>query len=301
MVNRVSSLVSSSQLIENNLRLQAKYNDGQQQISSGLKSQTYEGIADDTLVILGLQSDQKRLEAQTSNAELVGTRIEIMYGNISNMVNVGQQFIADLSAAISGIGITTEATRVSAEQKILQTQTALNLNVGGRYVFAGGAINTPPVDITAAGYGPAVTPSVPNATYYQGDSYAQTVEVIDGLKVDYGVTADDPAFEQLLRAYDLVRNNPGDNATLIEAMALIVDGVDDLAELQSSLSVDATTLNNQIEQNKQQITTIQNLLIDLNDVDVAAVSTRLAEVQAQLEASYSVTTKLLRLSILDYL
>ena len=78
MVDRIASFTQTSQLINSNLRLQSKYGESQIQLSSGLKSDGYQGIAPDTSQLLNLESDYKRITQQSENTQIALERGEII-------------------------------------------------------------------------------------------------------------------------------------------------------------------------------------------------------------------------------
>lgn len=301
MVDRISSASQINSLISNNLRLQSRYAEGQIQASSGYKSETYQGFSTDSRQILNLESDYKRTLGQTENAQQALSRTEVTFDALGSIIDTAQNFLANLNAAVSGTGVSVAELQTLAQTKMDQTASSLNVQLGGRYLFGGSATQTPPVDLNAVGYGGAVIPSTPSTLYYQGNDFVQSVEVDDGYTINYGVKADDPAIERLLRAFDLVRTNGGDQATLEEALTLLETGIDRLAETKASVSQDSQALNKRIDENLEDLNLLDNLIVDLKEVDLAEVSVRLKQLESQLQASYSVTTDLLRLNITDFL
>jgi flagellar hook-associated protein 3 FlgL len=300
MVDRISSYSNTSKLINNNMRLQGKYAEGQMQVSSGMKSDSYEGIAKDSSKILSLESDYARLVTQTENAQLAMERADVSYDVLGTIIDSTQPFLAAVNAGLSST-ITSQDLLQFAEVGLSQIESLLNTQVAGRFLFAGSATQTPPVDFADPAFGPATTPSVVDFDYYQGNDFIQSVEASDGLVVDYGFTANDPALEEIIRAYDLIRNAPTDQATLEEAFTLLETGLDQLSEKRSSISLNAQALDRSVNNNMDDLNLIDNTLAGLKDVDLAEVTIRLQELQSQLEASYSLTASILRLNLSDYL
>jgi flagellar hook-associated protein 3 FlgL len=300
MVDRIASFVQTSKLINNNLSIQAKYAEGQIQLSSGFKSDTYQGIAKDTNKLLNLESEFARIQTQTENAQTALDRSESAFDSYGSIITVGQAFITDLRAAINGIAPPSEIQTI-AQNNLNQTASILNTTVAGRFIFGGSVTTSPPVDLNDPGFGGAVPPSAANTNYYQGNSFTQSVEIADNFTVNYGVKADDPALEQIIRAYDLVRTNPANQAALTEALSLLESGLDDLAVSKANISQHSQTFDRRITENQEQLTLIESMISNVRDVDLAEVSIRLQEFEAQLQASYAVTTNLLQLKITDYI
>ncbi len=300
MTDRIASFTHTSQLIDNNMRIQKKYAEGQIQATTGNKSESYQGIAKDTSQILNLESDYKTLVGQTENAQTALDRTESLYSAIGSIIDTAQSFASDLSAAISGI-TSEQSISAAAQSSLEQTASDLNTKVADRYIFGGSATQSPPVDIDDPDFGGAIIPSTENTSYYQGNSYTQSVKVDDGLTVEYGVTADNAGIEQILRAYDLVRTSPGDPDTLQEALDLVNSGMDSLINLKAEISQNSQTLDKQINENLDEINLIDSMISGLKEVDLAEVTVKLQELEAQLEASYSVTAELLNLNLSDYI
>ena len=305
MTDRISSFSQTSQLIKNNLRVESEYAKKQEQISSGQKSESYQGIATDTQRILSLESDYNRITAQSENTETALNRTQASYKALGEVITRGQAFAADLNAAISSTGVTDEQLAQLAEQVLEGLASSLNEQLNGRFLFGGSATKTPPIDLTDPGFGGATYtapgPSLPNTEYYQGNDYQHSVEASDGFVVNYGITADSPEIEQIIRAYDLIRTTPDDEDTLIEALNLLQDGLDNLATTQAGVAQTSNVLDAKIDENLEEINLLDSLIVDMKEVDLAEVSIQLQALEAQLEASYAVTTKLLNLNLTDYI
>lgn len=305
MVDRIASFTQTSQLIQGNLRLQSNYAETQVQIASGYVSDRYEGIAVDTSRLLNLESDYKRISQQTENAQLALDRVEIAFSSMGSIIDQTQQFVADLTATVSGFGSQGADLLNIAQTNLNQVAGNLNTQLADRYLFAGSATQTRPVDLNDPAFGGQIFifpgPSVADTDYYQGDNIIQSVEASDGFTVNYGVTADNQAFEKIIRGYDLIITNPTDGPTLDEALRIMLEGVDEVAVLKASASQDAQTLDGQISSNLEDLNLIETQIADIREVDLAEASTRLAQLETQLEASYAVTTDLLRLSLVDFI
>ncbi len=304
MVDRIASFTQTSGILANNLRLQSNYAKTQVQVSSGVTSTRYEGIAGGTSRLLNLESDYDRISQQTENIQLAADRTDIMYDALGSILGQTQQFVADLSATISGFGSQGTDLANIAQTKMDQVAGNLNTQVANRYLFAGAATQTIPVDLSDPAFGGQLFvlpgPSVADFDYYQGDSYVQRVEASDGFFVNYGVQANGPSFEKIIRGYDLILTNPTDQDTLTEAYRIMQEGIDEVAVMRAAISQDAQTLETQKSANSEDLLLIENQIADIREVDLAEASTRLKQLETQLEASYSVTATMLKLNLADY-
>lgn len=305
MADRIASFVQTSNLLNNNVRLQALYGDINTQISSGLQSTSFTGIAGDTKRLLNLESDYERITQQTDNTQIAADRVDIMYDAVNSLVEQAQKFIATLGSSVSGLGPQGADLANIAQTNMNQVSGQLNTIIGGRYIFGGSATQSPPVDLNAPGFGgqtyTAPGPSVADTDYYLGNDYIHTVESSDGFNVDYGITANNQAFEYVIRAYDLVITTPNDQDTLEEAIRVLELGADAMAILNANSSQEAQVLERQKQANLEELNLLDTQIVNVAEVDLAAATVELSQIEAQLEASYSATARLLRLSIVDYI
>lgn len=303
MVDRIASFVQTSALISNNLRLQGQFSQAQLQLSSGFKTDTYQDIPSDATRLLNLETDYERITQQSENLQISLDRAEIMYSALSGMLDSVDKYMQDLSVSLSGLGLTPPALAETGQVNLDRFAGALNSNLADRFLFAGSNTNTAPVDLTGFG-GQTYTapgPSVADATYYQGNNYIMTVEATEGFNINYGLTADNPAFEQIIRAFDLVITTPNDTDTLFEAYRLMESGYADIAVLRSSLSQRASTMELQLNSHLEDLNLIDNQIVDIREINAAEVSVNLAQLETQLEASFSVTADLINLSLVDFI
>ena len=84
-----------------------------------------------------------------------------------------------------------------------EIEALLNTQIEGRYVFAGSMTDTVPADLSDVAYTPqAGLPGTFTADtgYYQGDNLTLSIRADDNFELDYGITADNTAFEEMLRS-----------------------------------------------------------------------------------------------------
>lgn len=300
MVDRISTFGHSATLTKDLMRLQSNYASYEKQSSSGLKSDNYQGIASNTQKLLNMESDYRSLSSQTENAQTSLDRVNAQYNTIQSISDLLSTFRSNLSAAMSGSTDNSSFTNLATNTQ-QEMASLLNTQLAGRYLFAGSATDTAPVNLTDAAYSAATTPSTADTNYYQGDDFISSVQASDTLNVSYGITANNSAFEQAFRALNLVINNPSDSATLNEAYTLLTSAITDTSVLATNNSNAATSLDSQIDQNMEHLNLIDDLVSDIKNVDLASVTVKLSELETQLETSYSLATKLLQLNLADYL
>ena len=151
-------------------------------------------------------------------------------------------------------------------------------------------------------------PTRPGAPTWSSASDKVVTNRIDtGTTVATSVSANEPAMRKLAEAYTLVGylgygglSDDARKAILDKANALAGAGNDGLVEIQGSLG----TSQNQVTQATERLKTQQSILathIDsLEGVDPAEAKVKIDTLTTQIEMSYSLTAKLLQMSLLNY-
>ena len=145
-----------------------------------------------------------------------------------------------------------------------------------------------------------------NPSYYRGDNNKLSVRIGDDMTIDYGVTADDPAFEKLIRALYTVKNAnvaPGniDRATLESALGLAIEAIGELPVIVSEIGANRLTLQNFKNKHEDFLVFTQETASQIENVDVAEAISRLSSEQLLLEASYTLIAQLRQLSLANFL
>jgi flagellar hook-associated protein 3 FlgL len=304
MSDRISSYATTGSLMQQALRLQSNYTSTVQQQSSGLKSETFSGIAGDAKKILNLESQFSSITANIAAINTAQQRITSMQGALEGMTSLFTTVLSQLSAAQSGSNADS-LTNLSASTATDWRDTLvglLNTEFAGGYLFGGSDDTIKPVNLSAVGYDSASqTAATADTGYYQGDASLDTVRASGSLTVTYGVTANNAAFEKAIRALTLVTNNPNDSATIQSAYTLMQEAANGVADLSAILTSKASLLEQQANMHTATLDYIDSAISDLRNVDIAATTVQLTQMETQLEASYSTLSNLLNLKLTDYL
>jgi len=301
MVNRIATYTNYATLNRNTQRLQVAYNQFNTQSSSGLISETYGGLASKTQLLLTLEADMARKKSYAADLTTVSTRLEVAYDALNDITDTISAALSDLSAAVSGNQLSATEVQQSAQNAYGSIIASLNSQVAGRYLFGGSQTASPPVDVSDPAYPAFLPPSAPDSSYYQGNADMQRVHADTGFNIDYGITADASGFEKTLRALNLVINSPSDPNALNEAMELLQQGNDEIGTMAHQLSLNASMVEDRIASHTAAQTHLENTIAEIKEVDIATATVRAKQAETQLQATYSLTSSLLSLNILDYL
>ncbi|MGE3968139.1 MAG: flagellin [Dongiaceae bacterium] len=323
-MTRISDLALHQLTLAQTLGTQKRVADLQIQVSSGLRAQRYTGVASEAHRLVSLQASQARTDQFVKNNKIVDGRLTAMETNIAQVFDSATQFRTLLMNALNNSN--GSDLQIAAEAGNFKQQVAnlLNVQVDGRYLFAGSRTDVKPVELAGWTPPPSLTPPLTlplpqiTAEYYRGDAVQQAAEIDADLTVDYGITGDEDAFEYVLRAMQYVETagSPPNRDALESALALIntalgteqpnaARGVEpiqrDLADLRSLVGTSRRAIEEANTRHQEYALHLEQNIGDIQSVDVAQALTELSNQQTQLEASYTMLSRLSQLSLLNFL
>jgi flagellar hook-associated protein 3 FlgL len=272
------------------------------QEASGLISSDFGGLGSSAQQVLNLQVSVTRAQSYIDAATQTNSKIQVMYSAVNSVSDLVTQFRTLLTGASSASSADAASVTESAKNMLEQMASLLNTQYNGGYLFSGSSTKNAPVNLSSSVYAAASSPSTADTSYYQGNSQLATVRVSDSQTVSYGVTADNTAFEQIMRAMNLAASNsPLSTDSLNEALDLAVDSIDKLGVVQTRISNASASIERASAYQTEYQSYAQTLGSDLTSVDVAAVTAKLSTYQAQLTASYAAIAKVQSLNLASYL
>lgn len=287
--------------------LQKQMTDTQNQISTGLVSQDYAGLGADTSRLVNLQSAEARVSQYTTTAQTVNQRLTSMESATGQLFTIASNLQKLLVNGLNAQSASDLNLNQQATDMLTQVQGILNTQLDGTYLFGGTATDKPPVDVSAAGFAPPPTvyPTTADTGYYQGNDTKLSARVDDNYDLTYGITANEPGFEQLIRSLRLAATTnvgpPSDTNRLNEALGVVQQAIQNIPDITSQIgSAQAAMQTVQAKQTdfKQ---FADKTIGDLSNVDVTQAVTKLTEQQTTLQASYQVVARLSQLNLAQYL
>lgn len=323
-MTRVSSYALTQLMQSQTLGVQQRLADLQIQASSGMKAQSYTGIASDAHQLVSLEIASSQTAQYLKTNQTIDARLQSMETSVSDIIGAATQFRTLLINALNNSNSGDLAIDSEAGNFRQQVANLLNLQVDGRYLFAGSRTNVKPVDLAGWTAPPSLTPplSPPLPTYeseyYKGDSQVMSASIDANLTIDYGLTADDPAFEYLLRAaYYVETAGPQPSQDTLEtALALVNTALGtesgnaqravpaltrDVNDLQSTIGASRRSIEEANTRHNDFSLYLDQNISDIKTVDVAQTLTQVSSYQTQLQASYMTLSQISQLSLLNYL
>ena len=217
--------------------------------------------------------------------------------NIPSTTNV----TAGMSVKFSNSSTVYTVTRVVSATQIEITEAGTSGGVG---------LTDPlPAPIPQGLESPAATTAGTDVTAtFSPPVPTQSVEIDNNQSLQYGIRADDPAFQNILGAlFALATTNlntttqSGFREIAARAANDLKTGSAQVTTLASNLGVKQQTLDATQTRQTDFITTLTSQLSNLDDVDMASAVSQLTQTQTQLQASFQLLSTMKNLTLANYL
>ncbi len=299
MVERVSTISIHQRAVNDVMRVQGDLAKVQDQISSGRKASTFTELGPDITKVLDFESSIKTADKQVNSNEEVISRLNMMGLAVTNMIDI----ITELRSEVIREQTNADTNDLAgfARSALDRVAGSLNTELSGRYLFSGSRTNTPPIGDLKIGTN--IVNDTATSEYYKGDDFTFSIKANSQLDVEYGIKANDTAFQNVIAALN--------KAIEIDASGLASDSVkfDDffekalkgLVSVQSQIGADGDTLaktNLQLDRLKGQLNT------DLSDTigtDLVEASIQAALNEATLTATLQIFVRISNLNLSDFM
>jgi flagellar hook-associated protein 3 FlgL len=147
----------------------------------------------------------------------------------------------------------------------------------------------------------------PTAIYTGGLNDPPSVELATTERLDYGVTADDPAIRELIMNLSVIviagEVESGDAmlASLETAATGVIAAADKITELRSEVGLNESRIENALALNQAEKNSLELARGRLIARDPYDSATHVTELESQLQMIYAMTARASRLSLLNYL
>ena len=306
-----------------------------QEVTTGVSSNLGQHLEGDFVPLASIERSLHVLSAyQTATAEarLTTDVMQQALGNVTDSARNLQQAL--LLAGTEPQATLIRSSGVDAEQKFAQTVATLNGSAAGRSLFAGAATDTAPlidadammVQIRAAVASATTAQDVATAvqdwfhdagggfetTAYQGSTTPSgPMRLGDGQTLTLSITAADPALRDMLAglATAALLSDPdllgGDvqaqSALAMQAAESLLTAEGPMANLRGQLGAAQERIEEIEVQNSATATALEITRAELIGVDPYDAATKLEALQTQLETLYTITARVGRLNLADFL
>lgn len=301
---RVTSTTYPNLILDGSQNAQQTLAQLQQEISTG---STVQFASDDPTTFQAAAQDQATLAQLNANTNAISQATTLTSANNSAMTSL-HNIIAqasELATSVTSSMSTSDMQSVGTQMSSLLSQltTVANQQSGGNYLF-GGTANQPPIDAT--GNYNANT----NGT-------TQTIDVQLGNPVQSSIVAGRPGtppvdgflydsasgIDVISTLKQTITDLNSGNASAVQSTDLpaLNQDLDHISSYVGSTAADMAAVSTASTLNQQQITSQTNQLNSLTQTNLPSASVQLQQIQMQYEATLEAGSRILGLSILNYL
>jgi len=331
----VSFLGQTNATADNLKSLQGDMDTLTRQLSTQKLNNTMAGLGPDTQLVLQLHADSDQLTAYNANIDSALSRINTMSSTLTEISNSVNSMTSTLEAQ-PGSGNYDMTTITTQAQQLLDYVVDLsNMNIAGRYLFAGTDSTNQPIpdkatlnanmqsQLTGWFNGSITTAQlISNTNGFSGTQlgYSASISGADdvtthidkNLDLSYGSVADRNGVQDAVRALSLLANlrnlAPGDvptganlDSVIANAVSMTQSAMQKMTDNQTLLSSKLDLVKNVEDTHSQTINTYAAILQKKEDADPATIITQLQSLQTQLQASYEATRMVNQLSLVNFL
>ncbi|MCB2082254.1 MAG: hypothetical protein H6908_01450 [Hyphomicrobiales bacterium] len=296
MVERIGTATFFAQTISDVRSGQSQLAELRRQISSGVKAADFAQLGTETVPIMDLRSSIDSTKQYQRQNELTLTRLDIMETSINKLQELAEGLKSQVALKRSAAGASLDLT-IYAESSLDQIKDMLNVKAFGSYLFGGSKTDTPPLSGNIENIG---TNGSPTSDYYQGDDFLANIRATKNLTVEYGVTADDSAFQKLIGAFSYLLR-PDNTANLDQAAALTNEAVEELTNVRTRVGTSARTLEEANSTHDAVTLQLEQLLKDSIGTDITEATIKVSELELLLTATFQTFARVQKLSLTQYL
>lgn len=296
MVTRIGDAAHAAQINGFLQSTQSRMRETQVSIATGKNAQTFSEIPDQAAFLVTTREELAVEEAfaQQNGGNL--DRLRSMESSVGNITDVVERMRVLLTQRLGGptgdsVPIDTEADSAMAE-----IAARLNVRLDGRYLFSG--TSSDQIAITL----PATINSAADLTnIYGGDTISPVLRVDRDIEIDIGVTAAD--FTAVLdELADIKAAHLADNDAALQAGFDALDGLlEGFADIRGELGSKSARIETIQEGQRFNANFLLETVSRIEDTDLPAAISRLAQDEVTVEASYLTVSRINQLSLADYL
>ncbi len=300
-VNRISTFALHQSTLGDVSRVQTNLADLQNQISSGKKTDRFQGLGTQVEQFVSLESRIARSNNYAESNALTLSRLNtsgVVLDGIIETVDDVEDLIVLRRGASDGDTLQFRTQLLHLRDRLTES---LNTNFEGRYIFGGTRTNVPPVVNNPE----TLVPGTPDRSYYQGGSEDLFARLDDNIEIDYAVRADAEGFQkviagiaQALTSDDAVASS---SSVLEDAQSLIQEGLDDIVRERTEVNANIVTVEAVTARHQELSLYWEGVKSELIDTDIVAASTQVAIDQTILQASFQSFATINRLRLIDFL
>lgn len=296
-----STIQLYSQAIRDFKNIQDDLFTSQSKIGADSKAATFAELGSEITILTGFKSGIERSDRFITGINEVSRKLDTSYRAIDEILNIATKFKQDLSLEATTTNTSVNDLTAAVNSYLDRIRGALNTKDGRSFVFAGSKDNEEPVgnlkDVSN------IINSTPTANYYRGDSYIAKVAASSTLEIEYGITADDDTFKNLIASLNRAKDEEtrGTGANYLQAGEELDNSIEQLISLRAKIGNNLKAMEDMKGFHTQAKSTFEQKYDEANSPDIIELTTNVSQLTATLQASFINFSRISQLSLSNFL
>lgn len=304
-MTRVSTYGNYQSALLDLMSAQTRAQDAQERVSTQKNATDLVGFGRSSETLTALKSSQARIQGFIDTGEVVAARLgaqDLAFSRISDGAGGAREAIAD--ALSSG---RLDGLMLELQTQFQIAQDGLNTKHQGRYLFAGGNTDAAPVEVMTM----ADLAATSVASAFTNDRLKQASRLDEGTTMETGFLADEVGtalfeiFRDIQTYHQTTPINGQGTETIKAFLATQLSRLDAASADVTNLAARNGSMQNRVDailkSQDEQKTSLEELVSDKTDADMAQALTDLQLSQVAIQASAQVINQLRQTSLLDFL
>lgn len=307
-MTRVATFANYQSALLDLMKAQTRAAEAQERVSTQKNATDLTGFGRQSETLTALKGSQARIQGFMDTADAVSARLttqDLAMGQISDGIAGLREAVGNVLATDSAISLMQDL-----DGFFQSIRGGLTMRHQGGYLFSGASTNTSPVNIDTLG-DLAAAPSV--ASVFDNDTLKTASRVAEGTTLETGFLADElgtEAFEILrdIQLYHQSASGPLTGKMSETQKAFLTTQLQRLEQAATGVTdkmAKTGSMANQVESitksHTAQLNSLEELVSNRTDADMAVALTDLQLSQVAIQASAQVVSQLRTVSLLNYL
>ena len=310
-MNRVSTSGNYATVLANLTKAQQSQIYFGNQVATQKKGADLKAYSSTADTLTAMHTVQARLKSYQDQNSVVADRLSSQDAALNQVTNAAGSIREALANALATGSSETMMTDIEAQ--VSSAVEGMNSRYNGKYLFAGGQVDTRPVSLTSiADLTDPPPPAAPvdPSSFFHNDDYKMQNKLDDSTTVTSGVLASDIG-SQMLNALHTLQNSPvapfsgkltPAQQDWIQSQLATWDGLrSDLTTMTAANGLTQKRLDTSKQNVADQDTTLAGMVGDITDADMGQAATQLQMAQMAVQAAAHVFQALQGASLLSIL
>jgi flagellar hook-associated protein 3 FlgL len=309
MVTRVTTPGNYAAVLANLLAAQHRQMEAGDRVATQRNGKDLKDYARQSELLTAMRSVQTRLGVYQDQNNLIADKLSTQDTGLNRVADAAAQIRQIMAEALASGRVDTLVEDIEAQMS--NAVEGMNARYGGKYLFAGGQVDTRPV--TATSLSDLTAPPAVIANFFKNDDFKVQAKLDEATNVTTGILADDVGTDMLTALQTFQTFNQGASGPFTGAMTAAQRAfLEGQLPNWETIRLDVTniaahngTTQKRIDTVASDLTTRQNslagMLGDITDADMGEAAAALQQAQLSVQSAAYVFQTLQQSSLLNIL